>query len=54
MSSIRFEEEEKGIPSDTFDKFHLVKLLNEAINKVRKAEAREHAILKRHKYAAQE
>ena len=36
--------------SITFDKFHVVKLLNEAMNKVRKAEAREHAILKGHKY----
>ena len=36
--------------SITFDKFHVVKLLNEAMNEVRKAEAREHAILKGHKY----
>lgn len=34
----------------TFDKFHVVKLLNEAMNDVRKLEAREHAMLKGHKY----
>lgn len=34
----------------TFDKFHVVKLLNEAMDQVRKSEAREHAILKGHKY----
>lgn len=34
----------------TFDKFHVVKLLNEAMNEVRKREAREHALLKGHKY----
>lgn len=36
--------------SITFDKFHVVKLLNEAMDDVRKREAREHAILKGHKY----
>lgn len=34
----------------TFDKFHVVKLLNEAMDDVRKREAREHSILKGHKY----
>jgi transposase len=34
----------------TFDKFHVVKLLNEAMDDVRKREAREHALLKGHKY----
>ena len=34
----------------TFDKFHVVKLLNEAMDKVRKNEYREHQILKGHKY----
>lgn len=34
----------------TFDKFHVVKLLNEAMDDVRKREAREHAQLKGHKY----
>ena len=34
----------------TFDRFHVVKLLNEAMDEVRKREAREHAILKGHKY----
>lgn len=36
--------------SITFDRFHVVKLLNEAMDDVRKKEAREHAILKGHKY----
>lgn len=36
--------------SVTFDRFHVVKLLNEAMNDVRKREAREHAMLKGHKY----
>lgn len=36
--------------SVTFDKFHVVKLLNEAMDDVRKREAREHALLKGHKY----
>lgn len=34
----------------TFDKFHIKKKLNEAMDKVRKAERREHDILKGHKY----
>ena len=34
----------------TYDKFHVVKLLNEAMDTVRKNEYREHAILKGHKY----
>lgn len=34
----------------TFDRFHVVKLLNEAMNKVRMDERREHAGLKNHKY----
>jgi transposase len=34
----------------TFDKFHVVKLLNEAMDKVRKNEYKEHLILKGHKY----
>jgi transposase len=34
----------------TFDRFHVVKLLNEAMNKVRIAERKEHAALKGHKY----
>ena len=34
----------------TFDKFHVVKLLNEAMDDVRRREAREHALLKGHKY----
>jgi transposase len=34
----------------TFDRFHVVKLLNQAMDKVRKAEAAEHAFLKGHKY----
>ena len=34
----------------TFDRFHVVKLLNEAMNKVRKAERKEHEALKGHKY----
>jgi len=36
--------------SIVFDKFHIVKLLNEAMNDVRKKERREHEILKNHKY----
>ena len=34
----------------TFDKFHVVKLLNEAMDKLRKLEYKEHQILKGHKY----
>jgi transposase len=34
----------------TFDRFHVVKLLNEAMNQVRIAERKEHAALKNHKY----
>lgn len=34
----------------TFDRFHVVKLLNEAMDTVRKAERREHDLLKGHKY----
>jgi transposase len=34
----------------TFDRFHIVKLLNEAMDAVRKAERREHDALKGHKY----
>ena len=34
----------------TFDRFHVVKLLNEAMDSVRKDERREHATLKGHKY----
>lgn len=34
----------------TFDRFHVVKLLNEAMNKVRQAERKEHDALKGHKY----
>jgi transposase len=34
----------------TFDRFHVVKLLNEAMNKVRIIERKEHAELKHHKY----
>ena len=34
----------------TFDRFHVVKLLNEAMDKVRKAERKEHEELKGHKY----
>lgn len=34
----------------TFDRFHVVKLLNEAMDKVRKLERREHEMLKGHKY----
>jgi transposase len=33
-----------------FDRFHVVKLLNEAMNKVRQAERKEHDALKGHKY----
>jgi transposase len=33
-----------------FDRFHVVKLLNEAMDKVRQAERKEHAELKGHKY----
>ncbi len=36
--------------SITFDRFHVVKLLNEAMDRVRKAERREHDLLKGHKY----
>ena len=34
----------------TFDRFHIVKLLNEAMDKVRKDERRKHEYLKGHKY----
>lgn len=34
----------------TFDRFHVKKLLNEAIDEVRKLERKEHEILKNHKY----
>lgn len=34
----------------TFDRFHVVKLLNEAMDQVRKAERKEHEALKGHKY----
>ncbi len=34
----------------TFDRFHVVKLLNEAMDAVRKGERQEHAMLKGHKY----
>lgn len=34
----------------TFDRFHVVKLLNEAMNKVRQQERQEHNALKEHKY----
>jgi transposase len=34
----------------TFDRFHVVKLLNEAMKKVRMDERKEHAALKNHKY----
>lgn len=34
----------------TFDKFHIVKLLNEAMDTVRRQERREHAALKGHRY----
>lgn len=34
----------------TFDKFHVVKLLNEAMDKLRKLEYKEHKVLKGHKY----
>lgn len=34
----------------TFDKFHVVKILNEAMDEVRKLELKEHSILKGHKY----
>lgn len=34
----------------TFDRFHVVKLLNEAMDNVRKAERKEHDALKGHKY----
>jgi transposase len=33
-----------------FDRFHVVKLLNEAMDKIRKLELKEHEILKGHKY----
>ena len=33
-----------------FDKFHIIKLLNEAMDNVRKSERKEHHILKNHKY----
>ena len=42
--------EEFSNSSIVFDKFHVVKLLNEAMDEVRKKERREHAILKGHKY----
>jgi len=34
----------------TFDRFHVVKLLNEAMDQVRKTESHQHKILKGHKY----
>lgn len=34
----------------TFDRFHVVKMLNESFDKIRKMEAKEHNILKGHKY----
>lgn len=34
----------------TFDRFHVVKLLNEAMDNVRKTERKEHELLKGHKY----
>lgn len=34
----------------TFDRFHIVKLLNQAMNQVRIGERKEHAALKGHKY----
>lgn len=34
----------------TFDRFHVVKLLNEAMDELRKAERKEHEMLKGHKY----
>ncbi len=34
----------------TFDRFHVVKLLNEAMDRVRKTERKEHDLLKGHKY----
>jgi transposase len=34
----------------TYDKFHVVKLLNEAMDKIRRIEARDHELLKGHKY----
>ena len=34
----------------TFDRFHVVKLLNEAMDQVRKAERKEHGALKGHQY----
>ncbi len=42
----------KSFPDSSivFDRFHIVKLLNEAMDKVRKAERREHNALKGHKY----
>ncbi len=36
--------------SIVFDRFHIVKLLNEAMNEVRKKERRDHEVLKNHKY----
>ena len=36
--------------SITFDRFHVIKLLNEAMNKVCIDERKEHAALKNHKY----
>jgi transposase len=36
--------------SITFDKFHVVKILNETMDKVRKMEYEEHQVLKGHKY----
>jgi transposase len=34
----------------TFDKFHIAKIINEAVNKVRKQEVKKHSILKNSKY----
>ncbi len=34
----------------TFDRFHIVKLLNQAVDAVRKAERKEHDALKGHQY----
>ncbi len=34
----------------TFDKFHIIKIINKAVDKVRKAEVRENEILKGTKY----
>ena len=35
-----------------FDRFHVKKLLNEAMNQIRQAERKEHALLKGHKYTS--